>query len=176
MCPSKHVEQLRNIGIINSTTRSHLVGYFYKIYIMMHGSINVKGSDTLPLFIFYCHHHHLRRCDVFATYPTTVTIYLPMRLVPDVAVLSCIGTRLVLISTRHPAALTDGFHVFVKFLNSLNPELNPICYLLALLAHPFLRVSRIRVKSVTLRLLMSYIYGAPILDVSRAHTTTQHSR
>ena len=32
MCRSKHVEQLRNIGIINSTTRSHLVGYFYTIY------------------------------------------------------------------------------------------------------------------------------------------------
>ena len=31
-------------------------------------------------------------------------------------------------------------------------------------------------KSLTLRLLMSYIYGAPILDVSRSHTTTQHSR
>jgi len=30
--------------------------------------------------------------------------------------------------------------------------------------------------SLTLRLLMSYIYGAPILDVSRSHTTTQHSR
>ena len=29
---------------------------------------------------------------------------------------------------------------------------------------------------VTLRRLMSYIYGAPILDVSRSHTTTQHSR
>ena len=27
-----------------------------------------------------------------------------------------------------------------------------------------------------LRRLMSYIYGAPILDVSRSHTTTQHSR
>ena len=27
-----------------------------------------------------------------------------------------------------------------------------------------------------LRLLMSYIYGAPILDVSRSYTTTQHSR
>ena len=26
---------------------------------------------------------------------------------------------------------------------------------------------------LTLRLLMSYIYGAPILDVSRSHTTTQ---
>ena len=29
---------------------------------------------------------------------------------------------------------------------------------------------------LTLRLLMSYIYGGPILDVSRSHTTTQHSR
>ena len=62
-------------------------------------------------------------------------------------------------------------------LNPLNPELNPICYLLALLAQHFLHVSRIRVKSLTLRLLMSiYIYGAPILDVSRSHTTTQHIR
>ena len=61
-------------------------------------------------------------------------------------------------------------------LNPLNPELNPICYLLSLLAHHFLHVSRIRVKSLTLRLLMSYIYGAPILDVSRSHTTTHHSR
>ena len=43
-------------------------------------------------------------------------------------------------------------------LNPLNAELNPICYLLALLAHHFLHVSRIRVKSLTLRLLMSYIY------------------
>jgi hypothetical protein len=29
---SKHVEQLKNIEIINSTTRSHLVDYFYNIY------------------------------------------------------------------------------------------------------------------------------------------------
>jgi len=61
--------------------------------------------------------------------------------------------------------------------NPLNAELNPICCLLALLgAHHFLHVSRIRVKSLTLRQLMSYIYGAPILDVSRSHTTTHHSR
>ena len=31
-------------------------------------------------------------------------------------------------------------------------------------------------NSLTLRWLMSYIYGAPIIDVSRSHTTTQHSR
>ena len=61
-------------------------------------------------------------------------------------------------------------------LNPLKPELNSICYLLALLAHHFLHVSRIRVKSLTFRRLMSYIYGAPILVVSRSHTTTQHSR
>ena len=68
--------------------------------------------------------------------------------------------------------------------NPLNAELNPICCLLALLAHHFLHVSRISVKSLTLRLLMSYIYiyiyiyiyGALILDVSRSHTTTHHSR
>ena len=43
--------------------------------------------------------------------------------------------------------------------NPLNAELNPICYLLALLGpHHFLHVSRIRVKSLTLRLLISYIY------------------
>ena len=66
-------------------------------------------------------------------------------------------------------------------INPLNPELNPICYLMALLgAYHFLHVSSIRVKLLTFRLLMSYIYiyiyGAPILDVSRSHTTTQHSR
>jgi len=64
----------------------------------------------------------------------------------------------------------------ILYFNPLNPELNPICYLLALLAHHFLHVSRIMVKSLTLRLLMSYIYGAHILDVSRSHTTTHHSR
>ena len=37
------------------------------------------------------------------------------------------------------------------YLDPLNPELNPICYLLTLLAHHFLHVSRIKVKSLTLR-------------------------
>ena len=82
----------------------------------------------------------------------------------------------------------------LRKFNPLNAELNPICYLLALLgAHHFLHISRIRVKLLTLRLLMSYIYicmyvyiyiyihiyiyiyGAPILGVSKSHTTTHHS-
>ena len=74
-----------------------------------------------------------------------------------------------------------GCIISVTCFNPLNAELNPICYLLALLrAHHFHHVSRIRVKLLTLRLLMSYIYiyiyiyiyGGPILDVSRSHTTT----
>ena len=53
-------------------------------------------------------------------------------------------------------ARSRGF--FFNNFNPLNAELNPICYLLALLAHHFLHVSRIGVKSLTLGLLMSYIY------------------
>ena len=37
-------------------------------------------------------------------------------------------------------------------------------------------LSVVKFTQLTLRRLMSYIYGAPILDVSRSHTTTQHSR
>ena len=48
---------------------------------------------------------------------------------------------------------------WIEPFNPLNPELNPICYLLALLgAHHFLHVSRMRVKLLTFSLLMSYIY------------------
>ena len=73
--------------------------------------------------------------------------------------------------------ISGGTTWTLPIFNPLNAELNPICYLLALLgAHHFLHVSRIRVKSLTIRLLMSYIYGAPILDVSRSRTTTHHSR
>ena len=75
-----------------------------------------------------------------------------------------------------PQCLYKGA-LYLYLFNPLNPELNPICYLLALLgARHFLHVSRIRVKLLTFRRLMSYIYGAPILDVSRSHTTTQHNR
>jgi len=94
------------------------------------------------------------RCEINHSLPVTTEIKI------------CVDVYL------HSSTFING----VMF-NPLNPELNPICYLLALLgAHHFLHVSRIRVKSLTFRRLMSYIYGAPILDVSRSHTTTQHSR
>ena len=58
-----------------------------------------------------------------------------------------------------------------KVFKPLNTELNPICYLLALLgAHHFLHVSRIRVKSLTLRPLMSYIYMEHLFLMFLDHT------
>jgi len=46
--------------------------------------------------------------------------------------------------------------ISTPIIKPLNVELSPICSLLALLgAYHFLHVSRIRVKSLTLRLLMS---------------------
>ena len=54
--------------------------------------------------------------------------------------------------------LTTFTNKYIYVINPLKPELNPICYLLALLAHHFLHVSRIRIKSLTFRLLMPYKY------------------
>jgi len=56
-------------------------------------------------------------------------------------------------------------------INPLNAELNPICHLLALLGvHHFPHVSRIRVKSLTLRVLMSCIYMEHLFLIFLDHT------
>jgi len=96
----------------------------------------------------------------FPTFLCTISAFCPFYFVLEVLKPSTLSLTMV---------VTGAF-------NPLNPELIPICYLLALLIHHFLHVSRIMVKSLTLRLLMSYIYGAHILDVSRSHTTTHHSQ
>ena len=70
-------------------------------------------------------------------------------------------------SCKVAGSIPDGV---TGIFNPLNPELNPICYLLALLAHHFLHVSRIRVKSLTLRLLMSYIYTEHLFLMFLDHT------
>jgi len=57
-----------------------------------------------------------------------------------------------------------------SYINPLNAELNHICHLLALLGVHFLQVSRIRVKSLTLKLLMSYIYMEHLFLMFLDHT------
>ena len=85
-------------------------------------------------------------CNVatkFTTYSVFVLIYNALTVFETI----CISSFCTLKNTAHCT------------FNPLNPELNLICYLLALLgAHHFLHVIRIRVKLLTFRLLMSYIY------------------
>ena len=66
-----------------------------------------------------------------------------------------------------------------EFWNTVSTSRNTMCH------HVLIHLSASRWSlglELTLRRLMSYIYiyiyiyGAPILDVSRSHTTTQHSR
>ena len=71
-------------------------------------------------------------------------------------ILKYMQNRNVVAFTARPSAKCSSTDTGI---NPLNPELNPICYLLALLgAHHFLHVNRIWVKLLTFRLLMSYIY------------------
>ena len=50
--------------------------------------------------------------------------------------------------------------ICIFLFNSLNAELNPICHLLALLAHHILHVGRIRVNRTTLQVFVTYLTGA----------------
>ena len=85
--------------------------------------------------------------------PTAMVLFLPYL----INVTS--SAPLIHLHAKQIAALRYSRSSFMEKINPLNPELNPICYLLALLeAHHFLHVSRIRVKLLTFRLLMSYIY------------------
>ena len=116
-------------------------------------------------------------CDILLSFHCFVLIWLSFCCRAQNELLQLLSSSSL---TLRPRGLSSPVWHYCRILvsfNTLNPELNPICCLLALLvAHHFLHVSRIRVKSLTFRLLMSYIYGAPILDVSRSHTTTHHSR
>jgi len=128
----------------------------------------LTGEKDIQKHMCFCKYYvpiiSQEHSDILVTCWGKIIIISP---VSDVMQWSCLS--FLLTQTRE--------HMEQSLFNHLNPELNPICYLLALLgAHHFLHVSRISVKLLTFMLLMSYIYGAPILDVSRSHTTTQHSR
>jgi len=87
----------------------------------------------------------------------------------------------LLSSSNHAEPLP--FHVFqtASVTNSQKETSKyaeaPLCCTTPSCSHNVCAFSdRLELTGLTLRRLMSYIYGAPILDVSRSHTTTQHSR
>ena len=148
------------------------------IYLKIHRMDNFKITEEEvlkskePLLLSHWHKSIMQNCFVLLT--QSILNPLNTELNPISHLLALLGAHTILHISRIKVNVLEYKYKF----NPLNSELNPICCLLALLAHHFLHVTRIRVKSLTLRLLMSYIYiyGAPILDVSRSHTTTQHSR
>ena len=89
----------------------------------------IQSALHFPLFAIWCHSKTFKLCHIF----TVCVLYFHIR-----------------------------FEVLTALLlkiNPLNPELNPICHLLALLgADHFLHFSRIRAKLLTFRLRMSYMY------------------
>ena len=127
--------------ILHSSSFVILSVYFIFIIRLKHLFINVCHLLVIWLVVFQVSHPY-NNTD-FTLLLNTVQAYLALKL-------RCFCTKRVLGSTC-PITFPN--------INPLKPELNPICYLLALLgAHHFLHVSRIRVKLLTLRLLMSYIY------------------
>ena len=158
-------------------TATYQFGSAFNSYV----SLNCSYSTKRPIIMQFSTIHDLCFHRIYREFGKSLCTYKRCwKWCPRASVQ--VWTRLTHWGQGHLNCLNARYRVFFNNFNLLNAELNPICYLLALLAHHFLHVSRIMVKSLKLRLLMSYIYiymyiyGAPILDVSRSHTTTQHSR
>jgi len=161
----KHTED-----VANHKLRVHVRVILYSLAMT---SANVTSSE-FPVSVFR---------NIYACHCTVVCYFHKTAIQARAELIASIFFLSFSVSDTHRRTYKD----LRLYINPLKPELNSICYLLTLLgAHHFLHVSRIRVKLLTLRLLMSYIYiyiyifiyiyGATILDVSRSHTTTQHSR
>ena len=76
MCRPKRVKQLRNIGIINSTTWLHLVGSFYEIYITMHGSMNINSNWSYFLYILKRFHTRRLKHNILYIISTETIAYI----------------------------------------------------------------------------------------------------
>ena len=112
-------------------------------FTMMHESANIKVNTQ---FVFHVCCYYTGNYEIFYAVTLVGAVCRTLvRSLPD----SCNVKKM------KKNSVNKGSSAF----NPLNPELNPICCLLALLgAHHFFHISRIMVKSLTLRLLMSYIY------------------
>jgi len=77
VCHSKHIEQLRNTGIINSITRLHLVGYFYTIKIIYCLSCNIDQWLRCPRSVLNGHLNIWRLEDEVTTLFQNVVFQSP---------------------------------------------------------------------------------------------------
>ena len=98
-----------------------------------------------------------------------------------------IGTHLTILPnvTNDPGSNPDQkyarrrdrqIYKWEEYSNNLGLEQKNSVFYRTYIYRYIVNVGTSRLLVLTIRLLMSYIYGAPILDVSRSYTTTQHSR
>ena len=106
------------------------------------------------IYFFYNNQSHMQNCDKLLLTSPCLSVCPSVRLHETVRLQVDEFSWSLIFECFSKIILENS-----SFINPLNAELNPICYLLALLGtHHFVHVSRIRVKSLTPRLLMSYIY------------------
>jgi len=151
MYSPKHVEQLRNIGIINPTTRLHLVGSFYETKHFT--SFLSRAGSANPYLVLRC---------------------------KSLLVLRSWASMWHAIRARNHGVSDVSLRIRILRLQIYGLIVEPKPWLLRFysvgVVVPTDTELKFNQRSLTLRRLTSYIYGAPILDVSRSHTTTQHSR
>jgi len=135
----------------------------------------LKGTSIKPAEIWkgnVCYYQRSTwpQCDLYVTLwaPLCITAldrhWIKMQAIKEVYKSDRAMAQAVCRQLRHKPRF-DPSPVSVGFLVD-KLELRPV----------YIREIQFSPASLTLRRLMSYIYGAPILDVSRSHTTTQHSR
>ena len=112
-------------------------------------AIKLPGLVALPLSYSSVNNHNVSLIRLFRSYGTSIVAMSYTRFVP-------------LLET----AMLVNINTFIHYRCSQAANIFAGLYIICNKPYPYL----------TLRSLTLYIYGAPILDVSRSHTTTQHSR
>jgi len=87
----------------------------------------------------------------------------------------CLLTEVISSTTHPPPSLFDTSESFNQPQQPPHTQVRTLSWSLTNRVYSLHATSWSR-TTLTLRSLTLYIYGAPILDVSRSHTTTQHSR
>ena len=126
-------------------TRFAALTYFWEKKLQFQQDYRLVGLTSCSLVNIYCHHFQCRiYCGTWNVFYQTSWCHISKE---DIFVVT---------ATRTLKSLSLNFSLKKMGFNPLNAELNPSCYLLALLgAHHFLHVSRIRVKTTLLNQLCS---------------------
>jgi len=142
--------------------------------------VKCKGLVCSNLGFLYC--DTMLQSDMQALYFTHLKVWIAWRW------RHCVSLKRYLCSILRHIAIIQNATIWI--FTAMKTSVLMVCILplvsvdlCVMQSWSLLNVSKIGVRlnmqvTLTLRWLMSYIYiyGAPILDVSRSHTTTQHSR